>query len=408
MRIGIDAHFVSYELRGIGKYILQLVSRLIQADESADRSNDPSNDRSNDQSNDHDYVIYGDPQMFPPLRRGSNNKIQFRNPAGLPYPLWEQLVLPLWAHQDRLELLHCPANTAPIALPRHIKLVITVHDVMYLLPGTVLTASKVVRQRLGKFYRRMVVPGVARRADRIIADSEFSKQEIVECLGISPDRIRVIPAGIDPRFGSGGAIARPPREIGGQSLESPFLLALGADDPRKNTMAVIRAYASRWRELPQQEKLVIVGLRDWRSSAAYGLVRQLGLDQRVLFAGYVPEELLAWLYSSSRCFLYPTLYEGFGFPVLEAMACGAPVIASNCTSVCEIAGDAAILVDPSSEGAIGNALVRLLGDEPLRRQLIEQGRAQAQKFDWQDTAQKTRGVYAELRDGANELALVPS
>jgi glycosyltransferase involved in cell wall biosynthesis len=251
----------------------------------------------------------------------------------------------------------------------------------------------------------MVVPGVARRAERIIADSEFSKQEIIEYLGIIPDRIRVIHAGIDSRFGSCDAIALPPKEIGGQSLESPFILALGADDPRKNTPAVIRAYASRWRELPHQEKLVIVGLRDWRSSAAYGLVRQLGLDQRVLFAGYVPEKLLAWLYTSSRCFLYPTLYEGFGFPVLEAMACGAPVIASDCTSVSEIAGDAAILVDPSSEESIGNALVRLLQDEPLRRQLIQQGRARVQKFDWQDTVQETLGVYAELSECGDGRAL---
>jgi len=389
MRIGIDAHFVSYELRGIGKYVLQFVSRLIQTDES------------------NEYVIYGDPQMFPKSRGCTN--VTFRDPSGLPYPLWEQLVLPLWVHQDRLELLHCLANTAPIALPRHIKLVITVHDVMYLLPSAVLSASKVLRQQLGTFYRRMVVPGVARRADRIIAVSEFSKREIAEYLNIIPDRIRVIHEGIDPHFGSlAGAIALPPKQIGGEDLESPFILALGAGDPRKNTLAVIRVYASRWRELPNREQLVIVGLRDWRSSAAYGLVRQLGLDKRVLFAGYVSEELLAWLYTSSRCFLYPTLYEGFGFPVLEAMACGAPVIASDCTSVSEIAGDAAILVDPSSEESIGNALVRLLQDEPLRRQLIQQGRARVQKFDWQDTAQKMRGVYAELSECANGLAFVTS
>ena len=255
----------------------------------------------------------------------------------------------------------------------------------------------------------MVVPRVVGRADCIIAVSEFSKQEIVEYLGIVPGRIRVIHEGIDPHFGSLASVTTlPSNDIGGDSLESTFILALGADDPRKNTMAVIRAYASRWREFPHQEKLAIVGLRDWRSSAAYGLVRQLGLAQRVLFAGYVPEKSLAWLYTSSRCFLYPTLYEGFGFPVREAMACGTPVIASDRTSVSEIAGDAAILVDPSSEAAIGNALVRLLGDEPLRHQLIQQGRARAQKFDWQDTVQKTQGVYAELSESANELALVPS
>jgi len=381
MRIGIDAHLASYELRGMGKYVLQLVSGLVLSDES------------------NEYVIYGDSQMFPPLRGRTN--VKFRDPKGLPYPVWEQLVLPIRVRQDRLDILHCPANTAPIALPRRLKLVITVHDVMYLLPASVLSASKIFRQRLGNFYRRVVVPRVARRADRIITDSEFSKKEMVEYLKILPDHIRVIPLGIDAHFASlADAIASPPKEIGGESLDSPFILALGAGDPRKNTLAVIRVYGSRWRDFPNQEKLVIVGLRDWQASAAYQLVRELGLTDRVLFAGYVSEELLAWLYTSSRCFVYPTLYEGFGFPPLEAMACGVPVITSDSTSVSEIARDAAILVDPSSEEAIGNALVRLLRDEPLRRQLIKQGKARVQKFAWRETAQKTLRVYGELRGRA--------
>jgi glycosyltransferase involved in cell wall biosynthesis len=386
MRIGIDAHLASYELRGIGKYVLQLVSGLVTTDEGDE------------------YVIYGDPRMFPQVKGRTN--VKFRNPGGLPYPLWEQVVLPLWGREDRLELLHCPTNTAPAALSRSIKLVITIHDVMYLLPPSVLSASNVLRQRMGNFYRRGVVPRVARRADRIITDSEFSKQEIVEHLKILPDRIRVIHLGIDAHFASlADAIVSPPTEIGGESLDSPFILALGAGDPRKNTLAVIRVYGSRWRDFPNREKLVIAGLRDWQSSRAYQLVRQLGLSNKVLFAGYVSEELLAWLYTSSRCFLYPTLYEGFGFPPLEAMACGVPVITSDCTSVSEIARDAAILVDPSSEEAIGSALVRLLRDEPLRRHLIELGRVRVQKFRWQDTVQKTLGVYAELRERANVQTL---
>ena len=386
MRIGIDAHLASYELRGMGKYVLQLVSGLVMAD---DRD---------------EYVIYGDSQMFPQLTGCGN--IRFRDPGGLAYPLWEQLVLPIWVRQDGLELLHCLANTAPFALPRHIKIVITIHDVMYLLPTSVLATSNVFRQRLGNFYRRLVVPRMARRADRIITDSEFSKQEIAEYLGILPDRIHVIYLGIDPRMASlADAITSSPEKIGGESLDSPFILALGAGDPRKNTLAVIRAYGSRWRDFPNQEKLVIVGLRDWRSSAAYRLVRQLGLSKRVLFAGYVSEELLAWLYTTSRCFLYPTLYEGFGFPPLEAMACGVPVITSDCTSVSEIAGDAAIFVDPGSEESIGNGLMRLLSDEPLRRQLIQQGRMQVKKFDWQATVQKTLGIYAELSERTNTQAL---
>jgi glycosyltransferase involved in cell wall biosynthesis len=386
MRIGIDAHLASYELRGMGKYILQLVSGLVMAD---------SRD---------EYVIYGDSRIFPQLTGCPH--IKFRDPGGLAYPVWEQFVLPLWVRQDRLELLHCLANTAPFGLPRHIKVVITIHDVMYLLPPSVLSTSNVFRQRLGNFYRSLVVPSMARRADLIITDSEFSKQQIAEYLGILPDRIRVIYLGIDPHLASlADAITLPPKEIGGESLDSPFILALGAGDPRKNTLAVIRTYGSRWRDLPNQEKLVIVGLRDWRTSAAYRLVRQLGLSKRVLFTDYVTEEFLAWLYKSSRCFLYPTLYEGFGFPPLEAMACGVPVITSDCTSVSEIAGDAAIFVDPCSEESIGNALIGLLNDESLRRHLIQQGRAQVQKFGWKDTVQKTLGVYAELSGHANAQAL---
>jgi glycosyltransferase involved in cell wall biosynthesis len=376
MRIGIDAHFASYELRGIGKYVVQLVSGVVTANAGDE------------------YFVYGDPQKFPQLIGRTN--VTFRNPDRLPYPLWEQLLLPRWVRQDRLELLHCPANTAPVAHPRKVKLVITIHDVMFLLPASVLSASKVFRQRLGNFYRRLVVTQVARRADRIIAVSEFSKQEIIEYLKILPDRIRVIHEGIDPQFTSLATAITSPPKIGSESLDTPFILALGAGDPRKNTLAVIRVYASRWQEFPNQEKLVIVGLRDWRFSAAYDLVRQLGLTKNVLFAGYVSEELLAWLYTSARCFLYPTLYEGFGFPPLEAMACGVPVITSDCTSVTEVVGDAAMLVDPASEESIGNAVVRLLRDEALRCQLIQRGRARVREFGWQETVQKTQGVYVEL------------
>src|SRR5258708_3431481 len=196
MRIGIDAHFASYELRGMGKYVLQLVSGLVQSDES------------------NEYVIYGDSQMFPALRGRTN--VKFRDPKGLPYPVWEELVMPIRVRQDQLGILHCPANTAPIALPRRLKLVITVHDVMYLLPASVLSASKIFRQRLGNFYRRVVVPRVARRADRILTVSEFSKQEIVEYLKIPRDRIRVIYEGVNPHFASlADAVVGPPKEISG-------------------------------------------------------------------------------------------------------------------------------------------------------------------------------------------------
>lgn len=388
MRIGIDAHFASYELRGIGKYVIQLVSGLVQSDEY------------------NEYVIYGDSRRFPQLNGRANVKL--RDPGPMPYPLWEQVVLPYWVRQDGVEFLHCPANTAPVILPKDIKLVMTVHDVMYMLPASVLSASNVFRQRLGSFYRRAVVPRVARRADRIIAVSEFSKREIVQRLNVIPERVEVIHEGIDPNFASlAGDLGFPPKDLEGKTLDSDFILALGAGDPRKNTLAVIRAYASMWRDLPNQEKLVIVGLRDWPSSTACQLVKQLALDDRVHFAGYVSDELLAWLYSFSRCFLYPTLYEGFGFPVLEAMACGTPVIASDCTSVPEIAGAAALFVDPTSEKSIGDALLRILRDEPTRLDLIQKGRDRVRQFSWQNTVRRTLSVYTELCECGVERALSP-
>ena len=378
MRIGIDAHFASYELRGIGKYVVQLVSRLIR-----------------DESN--EYVIYGDSRIFP--QPGKYGQVRFRDPGKLPYPVWEQFVLPRWARQDCIELLHCPANTAPLWLSKHIKLVLTIHDVMYLLPVSTLSASNVLRQRLGKSYRRTVVPRVARRADRIIAVSDFSKRQIAERLRVAPEHIDAVHEGVDSGLSSkaGDAVGEADAAIREQ-LDLPFILVLGAADPRKNTLAVIRVYAARWRELPNRERLVIVGLGDWRSSPAYRLAVELGIEKKIVFAGYVSEGLLAWLYSSSSCFLYPTLYEGFGFPVLEAMMCGTPVITSGSTSIPEVAGDAAVFVDPTSEKSIGDAVVTLLRDERLRQDLIRRGRERVSKFSWENTAEKTLRVYSGLEE----------
>jgi glycosyltransferase involved in cell wall biosynthesis len=269
---------------------------------------------------------------------------------------------------------------------------------MYLLPRSVFSASGVFRQRLGNFYRSVIVPTVSRRANRIITVSEYSRQEIIKYLRVSPGVVRVIHEGIDANFRNlADGFKLSPGELTEETLDSPYILVLGAGDPRKNTLGAVRAYASCWRELPNRERLVIVGMRDWRSSEAYRLALQLNLVDRVLFTGYVSEPTLVWLYSSARCFLYPTLYEGFGFPLLEAMACGTPVITSDCTSVSEVAGDAAILIDPSSTESISNALLRLLRDEPLRLRLIQQGKSRVQKFTWESTVQKTLDVYVELR-----------
>ena len=381
MRFGIDAYFASYELRGIGKYVVQLVRGLVSAD--------PSNE----------YVIYGDAFKFREL--SGCERVRFRDPKGITYPIWEQFVLPEWVLKDQVEILHCPANTGPLVMNRHIRLLLTIHDVMYLLPRQTLQPSKVMRQQLGNAYRRFIVPRVVQRADAVITVSEFSKRQICEYLLIEKERVQVVYEGVSADFASlSSREAAAVRQIGATKLDSPFVLALGAGDPRKNTVGVIRAYAAARESLPGREKLVIAGMRDWRHSEAFRLVQKLNLSNDVLFTGYVSEENLAWLYSQAKCFLYPTFYEGFGFPILEAMACGTPVISSNCTSVPEIAGDAAILLDPSSPHAIGAAMVRVLNDDALRRVLIDRGKARVGQMGWQSTIDKTLNMYSVMARGA--------
>ena len=381
MRIGIDAYYASCELRGMGKYIVRLVCGLLDAD----RSNE--------------FVIYGDAHKFPGLT--PRDGVEFRAPRGWGYPIWEQVVLPEWALNDRLDLLHCPANTGPLVMNRHIRLVLTIHDVMCLVPSTILRPSRISRQRFGRAYRRIIMPRAVKRADSLITVSEFSREQISEYLHVERDRVHVVHEGISEEFASLASRGEAPVErIGPVKHDDSFVLALGAGDPRKNTLGVIRAYALASQKLLPRVKLVIAGMRDWRYSEAYRLVQQLGLGNDVLFVGYVSEPALAWLYSHARCFLYPTLYEGFGFPVLEAMACATPVIASNRTSVSEIAGGAALLVDPSSSEAIAAAMLRVLGDAALQRELVLRGKARVHHFSWQSTVSQTMDVYSTLASGA--------
>ena len=256
MRIGIDAQFAAYERHGIGRYVVNLIRGLAAAD------------------CENEYVIYGPPQAFPELRSKPNFCV--REVGNLPYPLWEQVILPAAVRRDRLDVLHCPANTAPLRMLSRVGLVVTLHDVIYLLPASVLPRPPMGRQRLGNLYRRAVVPRSCPRADRILAVSEFTKQQIVEWLPVDAERIRVTYQGVGPAEKTAEACS---------IEEPPFILALGSHDPRKNTERIIRAYAGLKCSGAIQQKLRIVGLRRWRSSSFYRLACHLKVAQDILFHG---------------------------------------------------------------------------------------------------------------------------
>lgn len=377
MRIGIDARLASYR-RGLGNYVFHLVSELRRIETA------------------HRFVVYVDSAMAPQeLAQWRSEQIELRVSRPYNYAVWEQLILPGRARRDGLDLLHCPAGTAPLGLSRQVKLCLTIPDVMSLLPDRILPSSPSAYQRMGRLYRRVVVPRAARRADGLATISEYSRRDIQHHLRIAPERVRVIHLAPNAVCGPRPAGQARDHVRAAYGIAGAFLLAMGGVDPRKNTSALLTAFASAKRRAGLPHALVLVGIPRTGQSRFLMLAAQLGVDRDVVLTDFISTEGLVALYNSAAAFVYPSLYEGFGLPVLEAMACGLPVIASSTTSIPEIAGDAALLIDPGDTGALSSAMIRLLDDAALRRTLIERGLARCREFSWEKTARQTLNLYAD-------------
>jgi glycosyltransferase involved in cell wall biosynthesis len=260
--------------------------------------------------------------------------------------------------------------------------VITVCDMTPLLfPGS--------HGRMNVWHHRFVLPVILRRADRVITISDCSKRDIVRLCGIPEEKVVVTPLAADPAF-------RPdPEGTAGSAvtgLPRPYILNVGTLEPRKNLEGLLRAFGAAKREgLPHT--LVVTGARGWGRSRLAAIVEELRLEESVVFTGFVDDHDLPHLYAGADFFVYPSLYEGFGLPPLEAMACGTPVITSNVSSLPEVTGEAALLVDPRSVTDLAAAMVRLAGDASLRETLRERGLARARLFSWERTAAETLTVY---------------
>ncbi len=299
--------------------------------------------------------------------------------------LWEQAALPLLARQAMLDLLHGAVNVNPAIAP--CPTVVTVHDLSFMRYPQAFPPMQ--RAYLHSQVRRSV-----RAARRVIAVSQATKQDVVELFGAPAERIDVVYNGVDAGF-----CPAPAAEVEAfrrrAGLPGRYILHLGTLEPRKNLVRLVQAFARvRAHDAGQPAvKLVLAGGKGWDYDAIFAEVARQGLQQEVIFPGYVPDEELAWWYRAAALFVYPSLLEGFGLPVLEAMACGAPVATSNLSSLPEVAGDAALLVDPTSVDALADALLRLLADAGLARELRSRGLAQAARFPWSRTAQETAAVY---------------
>jgi glycosyltransferase involved in cell wall biosynthesis len=279
------------------------------------------------------------------------------------------------------------------------------HATEHLLPRlnrrSVLTVHDLIFERYpqhhtwkNRFFLKLGMPLFVRAADAIIAVSRHTKRDIIELYGAPAQKIHVIYEGIDERFSPVDAAGvKAVRQKYG--IERPYLLMVGTLEPRKNHGAALRSLA-RLKAEGFPHCLVIAGGHGWLFDPIQSLVGELGLVADVIFTGRVPDEDLPALYSGADCFLMPSLYEGFGFPVLEAMACGTPVVCSNVSSLPEVAGDAALLVAPSDVQGMHLAIERLVNDPKLRQELSRRGLAQSSQFSWRRAAEETLDIYRHV------------
>lgn len=374
MIIGIDARFAIKNRRGIGNYTLNLIQNLAEID----RENQ--------------YILYLDGGQSELLPEQDNIAIKYIKPSN--YLLWEQISLPIQAKRDQLDILHCTGNTAPSKISPDIRLIVTLHDVMYL-NDNLLPASESYYQRLGRIYRRWIVKSIVRKAQKLITDSNYSKTDIYYYFPFLPKEqiIVVYPGVAKQRFLSINKECSEDsfyldwcREIG---INGHYLLALSAVDPRKNIEFLIQNFLELDRCEKINSKLVLVG-------GCSQKLRNTYQNKKIIFLDFVSDEDLSLLYNYAEAFIYVPLYEGFGLPPLEAMACGTPVIASNRTSVPEVVGDAALLVDPEDGEQLKSAICSLLADETLRQDLIERGLRRVQQFSWRKMAEETLQVYESV------------
>ncbi len=299
---------------------------------------------------------------------------------------WHKLKLPL--HAERLagdsDIFHSPDFTLPPL--RSAAGVVTIHDLSFLrLPAY---ADPGLREYLSKS-----VPDSVTRARRVLADSENTRLDLIELLGVPADKISVVPPGVGPEF-------RPVRDTVQLNavreryhLPPWFILFVGTIEPRKNLARLIAAYGQLRRQTGLPHALVLAGGQGWLSQGIYEQVAKEGLSEHVLFPGFVADEHLPALYTLADVFAFPSLYEGFGIPPLEAMACGTPVVASNNSSLPEATGSAALLVDAEDMEGLADAMARVLGDAVLRARLSDLGRAQAARFTWRSAAETLLQAY---------------
>jgi alpha-1,3-rhamnosyl/mannosyltransferase len=362
---GIDARAAVEVPAGRGRVVRELLRALATLD---------GDDR---------YVLYARRRADPHLERelGLDARFQWRR-LDLPDVAWHYRAARLASSECDAFLstnsyLTCWFTTCPSA--------VVVYDLVAFIPGA-------RAQKRASLIERLTIDVGVRRAGALACISEATRADLVERVPSVARRSLVIPLAADERFADPAAKARAAAVAAGLGIERPYVLAAGTLEPRKNLVRLLKAWAGLREDLRDAHELVLVGPAGWESEEIVAAAKA----GRIVLAGYVPDDELAALYAGCELFCYPSLYEGFGLPVLEAMKAGAPVLTSNVSSLPEVAGDAAALVDPLSEQRIGSEIARLLDDPAERKRLRAAGLGRAARFSWERTATEVRAVLRAL------------
>ena len=379
MKIGIEAQRIfRTKKHGMDMVALELIRNLQLLD------------------TENEYVIFVKPDTDSSVIKETRN-FKIEQLKGGFYPLWEQFALPAAAKKAGCQLLHCTSNTAPLLTS--IPLVVTLHDIIYMESSylKILNGPGTWYQKFGNAYRRLFVPKIIRKSKKIITVSHFEKKRIGQFFGIADDqRLTAVYNGVGEHFKpirDEGVLKRVKEKY---HLPDHFIFFLGNTDPKKNTKGALQAFSEFLKEYPGNMKLVMLDYDLAELSKLLSEIGNSGLIDKIVLTGYVVNTDLPAIYSQCEIFLYPSLRESFGIPMLEAMACGAPVITSNTSSMPEVAGDGAFIVDPYKPDEITAAMIAILTDDSIRSGLIEKGYLQAAKFSWKAMAQNVMEIYSDI------------
>lgn len=362
MKIGVDVRSLSVPITGIGQYTLELLDAMVDLG--------------------HEWVLYSHKPIINGRWDRPNVMIRTMNLKARPFSMiWSQCMLPYLLKNDSIDLFWAPGHRLPLYMSSNQATVVTIHDLVW-------KRAPETMRKFSRFLESLFMPRAVHKADALIAVSTSTFHDLIEEFNGVSEKISIVHEGIPTLKQNLNSEAS-----NLECIKSPYILFVGTLEPRKNLRRLLEAYSSMSQEIRKNYSLVIAGGKGWGTEKLHTIIKELSIESSVITLGYVTNEDLVNLYKSSSLFVMPSLYEGFGLPILEAMSFGTPVLTSNVSSIPEVTGDAAILINPHDILSIQSGLEKILTDSNLQREMSTKGRIQAQQFSWDVCAKQTLNVF---------------